>query len=205
MAGKINHRFDSPVADAGVSTEVGPNEWDDSHILSEGNDGDVMIRRTSAGDGWELIKIGANPSWVQNADVQNAGTGETDLHTYSIPAAHFNVNNRAIRITAWGVFTANANVKTIRLRFGGGTAIVANPVTAAPNGSRWRLTATIVRTGSNAQEVFFESMVALLHEQVFRQTQTETDSGALTLKVTGQSGTAGADMTIQGSMVEFLG
>ena len=205
MAGKINHRFDSPVADAGVSTEVGPNEWDDSHILTEGNDGDVMIRRTSAGDGWELIKLGANPSWVQNADVNNSGVGETDLHVYTIPAAHFNVNNRAIRITAWGVFAGNANVKTVRLRFGGGTAIVANAVTAAPNGTRWKLQATIVRTGSNAQEVFFDSMVALLFEQNFRQTQTETDSGALTLKVTGQSGTGSNDITIQGSMVEFLG
>jgi hypothetical protein len=205
MAGAINHRFDSPVADAGVSTEVGPNEWDDSHILSGGNDSDAMVRRTSAPDGWELIKLGASPLWVQNADVNNSGTGETDLHTYTIPAAHFNVNNRAIRITAWGIFTANANTKTIRLRFGAGTAIVANAVTAAPNGSRWRLTAVIVRTSSNNQEVFFESMVALLHEQQFRQAQTETDANAITLKVTGQSGTGSNDMKIEGSMVEFLG
>ena len=205
MAGKINHRFVSPVADAGVSTEVGPNEFNDSLVVSEGNDGDVMVRRTSATDGWELRLIGSNPLWVQNSDVNNSGTGETDLHIYTLPTAHFNVNNRAIRITAWGVFAANGNTKTVRLRFGGGTAIVANFVTAAPNGSRWRLQAMIVRTASNAQEVFFESMVALLHEQQFRQTQTETDSGALVLKVTGQSGTGSNDITIQGSHVEFLG
>lgn len=205
MAGAINHRFDSPVADAGVSTEVGPNEWDDSHVLSGGNDGDVMVRRTSAGDGWELIKVGANPSWVQNADVSNSGTGETDLHIYTIPASHFNVNNRAIRLTAWGVFTANANTKTIRVRFGGGTAIVVNAVTAAPNGSRWRVTVTVMRTSSGNQELFWESMVALLHEAVNRQAQTETDTNAITFKVTGQSGTGSSDMKIEGSMVEFLG
>jgi hypothetical protein len=205
MAGKINHRFDSPVADEGISTEVGPNEWDDSHILTEGLDGQVMIRRTSAPDGWELVNLVSSPSFTQNADVNNSGVGETDLHTYTIPANHFNVNNRALRITAWGVFAANANVKTVRLRFGSGTAIVANPVTAAPNGTRWKLEATIIRTGSNAQEVFFESMVALLFEQNFRQTQTETDTGALVLKVTGQSGTGSNDITIQGSQIEFLG
>jgi hypothetical protein len=205
MAGAIKHRFDSPVADEGISTEVGPNEWDDSHVLSEGLDGQVMIRRTSAPDGWELITLGASPTWTQNTDVNNSGTSETDLHTYTLPTAHFNVNNRAIRLTAWGVFAANANTKTVRVRFGGGTAIVANPVTAAPNGSRWKLEITIIRTGSNAQEVFFESMVALLFEQNFRQTQTETDSGALILKVTGQSGTGSNDITIQGSQVEFLG
>ena len=73
------------------------------------------------------------------------------------------------------------------------------------NGSRWKLECFIVRTGSNAQELFFESMVALLFEQNFRQTQTETDTGALVLKVTGQSAVGSNDITIQGSQVEFLG
>lgn len=205
QTGLIKHRFDSPVADAGVSTEVGPNEWDDSHVLSAGNDGDVMVRRTSADDGWELIKVGANPSWVQNADVNNSGTGETDLHIYNIPANHFNVNNRAIRLTAWGVFAANANVKTVRIRFGSGTAIVVNAVTASPNGTRWKLQATVIRTGSNAQEHFAEGRVALLNEQDARQAETQTDSAGIAYKVTGQSGTASSDITIQGSMLEFMG
>jgi len=205
MAGKIKHKFPSPVADEGIATEVGPNEWNDSLAMSEGTDGDIPVRRTALADGWELIKLGASPLWVKSNDVGNSGTSETDLHSYTIPAAHFNVNNRAIRLSAWGAFTANANTKTIRVRFGGGTAIVINPVTAAPNGSRWSLAVVIVRRASNDQELLFESKVALLHETNGRQLQTETDSGALVLKVTGQSGTAGSDMTINGSMVEYLG
>jgi hypothetical protein len=205
MAGKLKHRFVSPVADEGVSTEVGPNEWNDSLVLSEGNEGEVPARRAALGDGWELIKLGASPLWVQNADVNNSGTGETDLHSYVIPASHFNVNNRAVRLTAWGVFAANGNTKTVRIRFGGGTAIVVNNVTAAPNGSRWSLEAVVMRTGANAQEHFAEGKVALLFEQHFRQTEAQTDSGTITYKVTGQSGTGSNDITIQGSMLEFLG
>lgn len=205
MAGKLKHRFVSPVADEGVATEVGPNEWNDQLVMSEGNEGEIPARRAALADGWELIKLGASPLWVQNADVNNSGTGETDLHVYSIPAAHFNVNNRAVRLRAWGVFTANANVKTVRIRFGGGTAIVVNAVTAAPNGSRWSLEAVVMRTGSNAQEHFAQGMVALLFELHARQVEAQTDSGVITYKVTGQSGTGSNDITIQGSSLEYLG
>jgi len=204
VAGKVKHRFPSPVADEGISTEVGPDEWDDSHVLSEGTDGDAMVRRTSATDGWELIRLGANPLWVKSNDVGSVGAGETDLHSFTVPAAHFNVNNRAIRLKAAGVFAANANAKTLRVRFGSGTAIVINAVTASPNGSRWSLEVTIIRRASNDQEVLFEGKVALLYEVNGRQLQTETDANALVLKVTGQA-TSNNDITINASTVEYLG
>ena len=51
MAGKINHRFVSTVPDEGVATEFGPNELNDSLVVSAGTDGQHMVRRTAQADG----------------------------------------------------------------------------------------------------------------------------------------------------------
>lgn len=205
MAGKLKHRYASPVPDELVSTEVGPDEWNDSFVMSEGNDGDVAVRRTSATDGWELIKLGAAPAWVNVTLAQNSGTGETDLHSYSIPANHLNVTKKGIRLTAWGDFTANANVKTLRLKFGAGVSITLNPTTGSPNGVAFRVEAVIYRTGANTQIIFVMVRVGTAFEAAaISTTGAETEANAITLKITGQSGTASNDINLRGSMVEYL-
>lgn len=204
MAGKIKHRFVSPVVDEGVSTEVGPNEWNDSLVVSEGADGDVFVRRTSEPDGWELRKLGAAPPWVNLADVSNSLAAETDLHSYTIPAAHFNVNGRAIRLTAWGSSAANTNTKTLRLKFGSTpVTVVLNPTQTAPNNLPWRVQAMIARTGSNAQKLYVNVQLGTAVELISTVTGAENDSNPLVLKITGQ-GSASGDLTIRGSMVEYL-
>src|SRR5262245_60997353 len=56
MAGKIKHRYPNPVpqgAGFGPPTGgVGPNQWNDSLIVVEGNNGDVLMRDSTQGDGW---------------------------------------------------------------------------------------------------------------------------------------------------------
>ncbi len=206
MAGKIKHRFQTPVVDEAVATEVGPSEWNDSLVMSEGADGDVPVRRTSAADGWELIRLGAAPTWVNVTTVNNSGTAETDLHSYTIPAGHFAVDKKAIRLKAWGTMAANANTKTLRLKFGATpVTVVLNPGQTAPNGLSWSVEVTIVRTGSNAQVLFVRVLLGTAIELISVVTGTETDANALTLKLTGQSAVGSNDITIRGSMVEYLG
>ena len=206
MAGKILHKFGSLVPDENVATEVGPDEWNDSLKMTEGSDGDIAVRRTALTDGWELIKLGANPSWVNVTLAQNSGTGETDLHTYTIPANHFNVTKRGIRLTAWGDFTANANTKTLRLKFGATpVTIVLNPTTTAPNGVAFKIEVTIFRTGANAQILLVVVRVGTAYEVVVINTVgAETEANALTLKITGQSAVGSNDIQLRGSMIEYL-
>src|SRR5690349_18679154 len=109
MAGSIKHAYVSPVPDEGVSTEVGPDEWNADLVVAGGSDGQAMVRRTSATDGWELIYLGIPLAFSNVTQAANSGTGETDLHSYTLPAGHFAVDKKRIVIRADGSFAANAN------------------------------------------------------------------------------------------------
>src|SRR6185503_3328007 len=128
MAGEILHKFESTVPDEGVSTEVGPDEWNDSLKVDGGADGQAMVRRTSADDGWELIYLGAPLAFINATQVANSGTGETSLHSFTLPADFFNANKRAVRVTMWGSFAANGNTKTLKFK-NGANVITLNPTT----------------------------------------------------------------------------
>lgn len=205
MAGAIKHVFVLTVPDEGVSTEVGPNEWNDGLVVSEGADGQSMIRRTSATDGWELIYLGAPLVFINATQAANSGTGETDLHSFTLPADHFNANKRAIRIKASGSFAVNGNTKTLRFKLGGGATIVLNPVTTAPSGVRFDVEILVIRTGVDAQSVFIKSLVGLAAFDVVSLTaRTEDDGAAIIAKITGQSGTASNDILLDCTTVEYL-
>ena len=49
MAISLKHTFTSPVADNGVSTEVGPDEWNAEHTITMATA--RILGRTSAGGG----------------------------------------------------------------------------------------------------------------------------------------------------------
>jgi len=205
MAGKINHRFVSTVPDEGVATEYGPNEINDSLVVSEGVDGQAFVRRTAKTDGWEWIYAGAPLAFINATQAANSGTGETDLHSFTLDAAYFNANKRKIRVTLEGSFAANANTKTLKLKLGAAGTITLNPTTTAPNGKRFKAVVTITRTGSNAQRILAETVIhGAVNEAVLLATATETDANALVVKVTGQSGTASSDILLDETMVEFL-
>jgi hypothetical protein len=136
MAGAINLRFVSAVPDEGVASEFGPDELNDSLVVSGGLDGQAMVRRTSATDGWELINLGAMLAFINATQAANSGTGETDLHSFTYLADHFNVNKRKTRMTINGSFAANGNTKTLKFKLGS-KSVTLNPTTVAPNGVRF--------------------------------------------------------------------
>lgn len=150
----------------------------------------------------------ASPSGVLHANTTQAGTiadtNETDLWSYSMPANTLNANGKAVRVTAWGVFGATANNKTLRLYFGG-TAIVSQGA-GAFNALGWVMTGVIVRTGAAAQitgaiaEVSTQAVMA--NGNIAPAADT---TAAIIIKVTGQNGTAAAnDVVFRGAIVEAL-
>ena len=203
MAGAINHVFVSAVPDEGVSTEVGPDEWNDSLAVSGGSDGQAMVRRTSATDGWELIYLGVPLVYSSVTQAANSGTGETDLHSYTLAASHFNVDKRKIQIRADGSFAANGNTKTLKLKFGAAGSVTLNPTTTAPNGVRWRVDAAITRTSSGNQRIRYQVWIGTSLEIIGTASTTETDTNALVVKFTGQSGTASSDILLDESSIDF--
>lgn len=205
MAGKIKHRFVSTVPDEGVASEYGPDELNDSLVVSEGNDGAAMLRRTATADGWVTGYIGAPLAFINATQAANSGTGETDLHTFTIPALHFDANKRAVMFSGRGSFAANANTKTLRVKWGTAAAIVLNPVTTAPNGVRFSFDILLVRTGVDTQDIYIQNLVGLTALDLDSKTAQAVDDGvAQILKITGQSAVGSNDILLDYSMVEYL-
>ena len=147
-------------------------------------------------------------SGIADAQITSAATTavtvEEDLQTYTLPADALDANKRMIRVTAWGSFAANGNTKTLRLYFGA-TSVITNLDTTAPNNNPWRITALIIRSGSNAQLASADMVVGSTQQSVGQTTPAETDSGTVVIKITGQNGTANAnDIVCQGMITEFL-
>ena len=54
MAGKISHKKVSAVSDAADTSKVRPSNWNESLNMSEGDDGNMPVRDSTATDGWTL-------------------------------------------------------------------------------------------------------------------------------------------------------
>lgn len=133
-----------------------------------------------------------------------AVTTQEDLMTYSIPANTLKVGQK-VRLTAWGTTAANANTKTVRLWFGANSVIDHS---GTWNATPWRFTADIVVLtvgGAATQEYYGVAFPTALVQTVRQGTAANADNVAITVKCTGQNGTAAAgDIVCQGFTVEIL-
>lgn len=150
--------------------------------------------------------ISYNPAGVvssQFAAVSNGTTVETDLLTYTLPAGALSANGMGVRITTWGTMANNGNTKTVRVYFGA-TAVTTLATAVAAN-QQFFAQATILRVTATTQtavgNLFWTGLSAA---NLGVSTPAETLSGAIVLKLTGQSGTAGGDVTSAGFVVEAL-
>lgn len=138
----------------------------------------------------------------------NSGTGETDLATYSVAGGKLAATGDSVWFEASGTFAANANNKTVRVRFGSGatTQVFSTGISTA-NNLQWTIRGRIIRTGAATQKGYAQfinsgggasgslgqSTTALNH----------TLSGAADLRVTGQSGTGSNDILLETFVVGF--
>lgn len=131
-----------------------------------------------------------------------ANTTETALWTYSLPANSLNADGRGVRVTVAGVLGANANTKTVRAYFGG--TVIASQ-SSSSSGSGWQLTYVVLRTGSATQIGAGAGFVGSAQVANAPSTPSADTTSAITIKVTGQNGTANAnDICFKGAIVESL-
>ena len=146
---------------------------------------------------------------VLNFNVAQGATGadttEDVLATYSLPANTLKAaGGRMLRIRAWFKLAANANNKTMKLYFGGQT--IATP-TAATNAKNAYLELNVFRLGASSQCVVGVGQVDVTPVTPFtNNAATETDTAAIVIKATGQSGTGTAsDVICTAMVVEMIG
>lgn len=156
--------------------------------------------------GIAAVTPGANG--VLNSQVSAAGAGNTAdtnedvLFTYSLPANTLVNTGKGLRITAWGKTAANADNKTMKLYFG--SEVITTP-TAATNNKGWWLELDVFRTGASTQQVFGLGQVDTTAVTVYSAAGAETETAAITIKVTGTAGTANAnDILCFGMVVETI-
>ncbi len=135
----------------------------------------------------------------------DANTSEKDLSTTDLPANLLFTNNAGIWIEAWGTTAANTNNKTIKLYFGGTVIANSTNLIAAPNNIGWKIRATVMRRGSSSQTYFSEVSGGGHPPFTAAGTLSATDTAAITVKDTGQNGSASAnDIVHQGLCIYFL-
>lgn len=138
--------------------------------------------------------------------VGNTLAAETDLWSKVVPGNTLDTNGRFIKVKAAGTLAANANTKILRFKFGS-TSIDLNTASAFGSAAaKWSIEAVIVRRSATTQYIICE----FKHDQnpstyIVGPTQSaasETLSGNVTAKLTGQSSVATNDIVLQALVAE---
>lgn len=158
----------------------------------------------NAGTGTETFRADGIINVDTTAGSTAANTTETTLITYSLPANSLDANGKGVRIRVTGQTANNANTKTVRLYFGT-TVLFSNDITTAPNNQSWEFDAVVIRTSATTQKCISRGTVGVAPQTTTYTGAGETLTSGVTIKVTGQNGTAMAsDITAQMMIVEYL-
>lgn len=154
-----------------------------------------------SGSSTTYAKVGGTVEVNTTAAGTPASTTETDLQTYSIPASSMATNGDSVYFEMSFTTAANANTKRLKIKYGATT--MYDSTALALNNAVITARGRIIRTGAATQTYYIEvhSSSALLVATSATGTAAETLSGAVTLKSTGQNGTATANDLVQGTGV----
>jgi predicted RecA/RadA family phage recombinase len=139
------------------------------------------------------LTLGGNLN-VNTTSASNIDAGETDLISYVLPANTMINAGDYLEIEAWGVFAANGNNKTVKLKFGSQTILTTGAVAA--NDGSWSIKAKILRLSASSQEIISEviSSNSSVADSATRTAGTQTLSNSNTITCTGTA-TTSADIT----------
>lgn len=133
----------------------------------------------------------------------NTGTGETTLSTTTLKGNSLAANGQAVRVTGYFLLANNANQKTYKVYLGA-TSITA--LSASTVANQWvKVEVTIMRAGAASEGVAVATLISGANPIVSATAFSETLSGDLTIKSTGQSNTASADISQSVFIVEVIG
>lgn len=124
------------------------------------------------------------------------------LGAFSLPADALRRNGQSLRITAFGTVGTNANTKTIALRFGG-TALNASATGTTSNGA-WLMRANVVRNTASTQQAMCDGYAFAAALAPVNTALTKDLTAAQVIDVLGTNGSASADVTLNGMLIEGL-
>jgi len=154
-----------------------------SRLARIGSDSAGLIY-VKQGGSTDQAKVGG-VVYVSNTTVGNVGTGEDDLMSASISAATLETNTQCLCFEAHFTTAANANNKTVKIKFGATT--IYDSTAVAANDDRLHVHGVIYRTGAATQIARVTAIGnnggAFLNDVQF-SSPTETLSGAITFKAT---------------------
>lgn len=159
----------------------------------------VLAAGSTASVGGETTRIGG-VIYIKTTSVATSGTTLETLATYTMQPTAMPVNGSVVRIRAWGRHAANTNSATLAVLFGATTLITG---TTAVSGAVLSLEAIVVRTGATSQVAFSQRIIGGSSFTVYT-TPAEDVTSALTISVTGTSGTAAGDISLDGLLIEVL-
>ncbi|HUU94164.1 MAG TPA: hypothetical protein VM487_00360 [Phycisphaerae bacterium] len=150
---------------------------------------------------------GTGPVTALSVDLDQVGTdadtAEKDLLTFVLPANTLATDGDAVRIRGYVLCAGNANVKEAKMHFGATELISSTAI--AYNGQAFSFDAMVYRTGVGTQFAygkFLRSLGAVLGK---RTTPTDDETGTITIRLTGQNGTASAnDIVSDGLIVDKI-
>lgn len=172
-------------------------------VMSEG-----LTKFHMGGQGDEDVHVGGVLN-IQTGAVGNVGAGEDTLFTYTLPAGVLGEDGMGIRVTVWGSSTVSGSkFRQYKIHFGTNSERVAAHGTALSHD--WHGEAVILRTGAATQRMvgygYIDDHVSATSHDVFTGDPTETLSGTVVIKVTGENFTDAVDDVVvcNGFMVELL-
>lgn len=184
---------------------------DDNDLLAKednlGNpasNGQVLSSTTGGVRSW----VSNNTDIVLDADgtsVSQIATGSQEiLRSVTVPAATLSTNGSTIMFDAYGEFGANANAKTLRLKFAG-NIIDSNVFTANPNGVRFHAQMAVTRASNNIAKCTANIMIngAVMECDFVQVGSLDLTLTAYNIEVTGQ-GVSASDVTVYHSVATKL-
>lgn len=135
--------------------------------------------------------------------VGNVGTGEDTLASKNVIANTLGVSAQSVTFEAFGTTANNANVKTLRVRFGtAGVNLVASRTLTASVAGSWHVRGTIYRTSAATQK-----SVTVFHDGTTSEvdivtTLDQTLTGDVLLKITGEA-TSNNDIVLEGFKITW--
>lgn len=140
---------------------------------------------------------------TQASSVQSpANTSENDLFAITLNARSFVTTGHSLRMVAFGNTNANANVKTIRIRFGGDTFVIVN---SAVNNVDWTAEYIITRRSFGIQTRRGITNLNAIAPGVQSLVTANAEDAPIIFRLTAQSatGTLG-DITVQDVIVDSI-
>lgn len=122
----------------------------------------------------------------------NTLVAETNAHSFTLKGGSLDEDGDMLHYRARGSLANNANLKTLKFKFG--AAVVTALSAVATANVAWSMDVVVQRTGAATQLIYGEIKVGTTVSVLAAVAGTETLSGDITCKVTLQSNTASSDI-----------